>query len=78
MLKKNGIFICSSPLLRIKNNKPIITNPHHLHEMKKNEFMQNLKKIFRPKIFISYIQDGYSMKPLTNEKNGLCFTYIKT
>ena len=37
-LKSNSIFICSSPMLRIRNKKPFITNPHHLYEMKKEEF----------------------------------------
>ena len=77
MLKKNGVFICSSPMLRIKNNKPFITNPHHLYEMRKNEFIDTLNLIFKPKIFMKFIQDGSSFKPLTSEKNGLCFVYIK-
>ena len=77
MLKKSGILICSSPMLRLKNNKPYITNPHHLHEMKRAEFLNNLKKIFNPKIFLSFIQDDSTIKPLTNEKDGLCFTYLK-
>ena len=71
LLKKNGIFICSSPLLRIRNNKPFITNPHHLYEMKKNEFFYYLKKIFKPKKINSYIQQNDNLIPLTNQKEGL-------
>jgi 2-polyprenyl-3-methyl-5-hydroxy-6-metoxy-1,4-benzoquinol methylase len=71
MLRKNGIFVCSSPLLRVRNNKPFITNPHHLHEMRKNEFFYNLKKIFNPKKINSYIQQNNNLIPLSNQKDGL-------
>jgi len=72
MLRKKGIFVCSSPLLRIRNKKPFITNPHHLHEMRKNEFFYNLKKIFNPKKINSYIQQNNNLIPLSNQKDGLC------
>ena len=71
LLKKRGIFVCSSPLLRIRNNKPFITNPHHLYEMKKSEFFYNLKKIFKPKKINSYIQQNDNLIPLSNQKEGL-------
>ena len=45
--------------------------------MKREEFLSNLKKIFKPTVFLSFIQDGSTIKPLTKEKDGLCFTYIK-
>jgi 2-polyprenyl-3-methyl-5-hydroxy-6-metoxy-1,4-benzoquinol methylase len=77
MLKKHGIFICSSPLLRIKKNRPYITNPHHLYEMRKEEFFQNLKKIFKPKSLSAFIQNDGGFIPLSNEKNGLCFAVLK-
>ena len=71
LLNKEGIFVCSSPLLRIRNKKPFITNPHHLYEMKKSEFFYNLKKIFKPKKINSYIQQNDNLIPLTNQKEGL-------
>jgi 2-polyprenyl-3-methyl-5-hydroxy-6-metoxy-1,4-benzoquinol methylase len=77
MLKKSGLLICSSPLLRIKKNKPYITNPHHLYEMKKREFFLLLKKIFKPKVISAYIQHNSSYVPITNEENGLCFAIVK-
>ena len=77
MLKKSGILICSSPLLRIKKNKPYITNPHHLYEMKKREFFSTLKNIFKPKSISAYIQNNNSLVPITKEENGLCFVVIK-
>ena len=76
-LKSNSIFICSSPLLRLRNNKPYITNPHHLHEMKQGEFFKNLKNIFKPKSINFFIQSENFFKPHTNEKEGLCMAILK-
>ena len=77
LLKTNGVILCSSPLLRIRKGKPYITNPHHLHEMRKKEFLGHLKKIFSPKILFTFIQDGSNFKALTNEQSGLCFAYVQ-
>ena len=77
LLEKNGILIISSPLLRIRNKKPFITNPHHLHEMKKDEFIKNLKKIINPKFISLFIQEENNFKPLTDEISGLGYAIIK-
>lgn len=77
MLKKNGIFICSSPLLRIRNGKPFITNPHHLHEMKKTELEKILKRIFKVKNINLFIQESNNLKPCTNENEGLSVFVLK-
>lgn len=76
-LNKNGIFICSSPLLRIRNKKPFITNPHHLHELKKTELFLHLKRIFKTKNVNAFIQETDNLKPLTTETEGLCIFVIK-
>jgi 2-polyprenyl-3-methyl-5-hydroxy-6-metoxy-1,4-benzoquinol methylase len=76
-LNKNGIFICSSPLLRIRNKKPFITNPHHLHELKKTELFLHLKRIFNTKNVNAFIQETDNLKPLTTETEGLCIFVIK-
>ena len=75
-LKSNSTFICSSPMLRVRNNKPYITNPHHLYEMKKQEFFANLKKIFRPKTINFFIQKNDSFVLHTNQKEGLCMAIL--
>jgi 2-polyprenyl-3-methyl-5-hydroxy-6-metoxy-1,4-benzoquinol methylase len=77
LLKKNGIFICSSPLLRIRNKKSFITNPHHLHEMKRVELERNLRKIFNVKNLNLFIQENNNLKPCTNENEGLSIFVIK-
>lgn len=77
LLKKNGIFVCSSPLLRIRNKKPFITNPHHLHEMKRSELERLLKKIFKVSNINLFIQEGNNIKPCTNENEGLSIFVLK-
>jgi 2-polyprenyl-3-methyl-5-hydroxy-6-metoxy-1,4-benzoquinol methylase len=77
LLKKNGIFICSSPLLRIRNKKIFITNPHHLHEMRRSELERCLKKIFKVKNINLFIQESNNLKPCTNENEGLSIFVLK-
>ena len=77
LLKKNGIFVCSCPMLRIRKNRPFITNPHHLHEMKKSVFFRNIKKLFKPKVINPYILNNESLIPLTKQKEGHCIVALK-
>jgi len=77
LLKKNGIFICSSPLRRIRNKKIFITNPHHLYEMRRSELERYLKKIFKVKNINLFIQESNNFKPCTNENEGLSIFVIK-
>ena len=77
LLKKNGIFVCSSPLLRIRNGKPFITNPHHLHEMKRSELEIILKKTFKVKNINLFIQENNNLKPCINENEGLSIFVLR-
>ncbi len=77
MLKKDGILVCSSPLLRIRNKKPFITNPHHLHEMRKEEFFKTIKKYFKKKTFCSFVQKDNQLAPIFNENEGLSIIVIR-
>lgn len=76
LLKKKSIFLCSSPLLRVREGKPFITNPHHLHEMRQKEFFNNLKKIFMPKSINFFIQNNDHFIPHTDQKEGLCMAVL--
>ena len=77
LLKKNGIFVCSSPLLRVRNGKPFITNPHHLHEMQKIELERILKKIFKTNKLNLFIQENNNIKPCINENEGLSIFVLR-
>jgi 2-polyprenyl-3-methyl-5-hydroxy-6-metoxy-1,4-benzoquinol methylase len=77
LLKKNGIFVCSSPLLRVRNGKPFITNPHHLHEMKRSELENILKKTFKVKNINLFIQESNNLKPCIKENEGLSIFVLK-
>ena len=77
LLKKNGIFVCSSPLLRIRNGKPFITNPHHLHEMKRSELENILKKTFKVKNINLFIQESNNLKPCIKENEGLSIFVLR-
>ncbi len=77
LLNKNGILVCSSPLLRIRNGKPFITNPHHLHEMRRSELENLLKKTFKVNNINLFIQENNNFKPCINENEGLSIFVIR-
>jgi 2-polyprenyl-3-methyl-5-hydroxy-6-metoxy-1,4-benzoquinol methylase len=77
LLKKNGIFVCSSPLLRIRNKKAFITNPHHLHEMRRSDLERHLKRIFKKRNINLFIQENNNLKPHANENEGLSIFVLK-
>ena len=77
LLKKDGIFICSSPLLRIRNGKPFITNPHHLHEMRRSELEKLLRKTFKTTNINLFIQESNNLKPCIKENEGLSIFVIR-
>jgi 2-polyprenyl-3-methyl-5-hydroxy-6-metoxy-1,4-benzoquinol methylase len=77
LLKKDGIFVCSSPLLRIRDGKPFITNPHHLHEMKRAELENILKKTFKVKNINLFIQENNNLKPCIDENEGLSIFVLR-
>jgi 2-polyprenyl-3-methyl-5-hydroxy-6-metoxy-1,4-benzoquinol methylase len=77
LLKKDGIFVCSSPLLRIRNGRSYITNPHHLHEMKRSELENILKKIFKLKNINLFIQENNNLKPCIKENEGLSIFVLR-
>ncbi len=69
--------MCSSPLLRIRNGKPFITNPHHLNEMKRSELENILKKTFKVKNINLFIQENNNLKPCIEENEGLSIFVLR-
>jgi 2-polyprenyl-3-methyl-5-hydroxy-6-metoxy-1,4-benzoquinol methylase len=71
-LKVGGVFIGSSPMLRFKNEKPYITNPYHINEMPKQEFIDAINETLTGFKFHYYFQDQNSFYPLCDENTGFC------
>ncbi|GBE19911.1 MAG TPA: methyltransferase domain-containing protein [Candidatus Pacearchaeota archaeon] len=76
MLKKGGIVILSTPMLRYKNGKPHITNPFHLNEMPKERFLRLMKRIFGRNCKY-YAQHQTKFSRLTTENTGFCIAVWK-
>ena len=77
MLKWGGVFICSSPMLRIKGGEPYITSRYHINEMPKSEFLSLIEDSF-PKYIKHFYhqQDGYFV-PLGIEQSGFCIVVMR-
>jgi len=71
-LKNGGIFIGSSPMLRYKNGKPYITNPYHINEMPKADFMEAIRSKLSNFQIHFYYQDQDVFLPLGSEHTGFC------
>lgn len=71
-LKNGGVFIGSSPMLRYKDGKPYITNPYHINEMSKNDFISSIKSKLKNFKIHFYYQDEDVFLPLCEEHTGFC------
>ncbi len=71
-LKKGGIFIGSSPMLRYKDGKPYITNPYHINEMSKSDFINAIELKLKNFQIHYYYQDQDIFLPLCEEHTGFC------
>ncbi len=76
-LKPNGIFIGSSPMLRYKDGKPFITNPYHINEMPKDEFINAISMKLRNFEIHFYYQDQDTFLPLSHENTGFCIVIAR-
>lgn len=72
LLKNNGCFIGSSPMLRYKDNKPYITNPYHINELPKNELINTVTECFKEFTIYFFHQNITSFTPLHDENTGFC------
>jgi 2-polyprenyl-3-methyl-5-hydroxy-6-metoxy-1,4-benzoquinol methylase len=75
LLKKGGIVIISTPMLRYKDGKPYITSPYHLSEMPREQFLRLIKSIFDEASF--YAQHQTEFPELTYENTGFCIAVCK-
>jgi 2-polyprenyl-3-methyl-5-hydroxy-6-metoxy-1,4-benzoquinol methylase len=74
-LKKGGTAVLSTPMLRYKDGKPFITNPFHLNEMPREDFLKLTKNIFDECEY--YAQHQTEFPPLTTENTGFCIAICK-
>ncbi|QOY54555.1 methyltransferase domain-containing protein [Candidatus Sulfurimonas marisnigri] len=76
-IKSGGVFIGSSPMLRYKDNKPYVTNPYHINEMPKQEFINAIKtRLINFEIHF-YYQDQDRFLPLCDEHTGFCIVVAR-
>lgn len=76
-LKKGGVFVGSSPMLRYKDDKPYITNPYHINEMPKHEFIDAINSRLKNFEIHFYYQDQDKFLPLCNENTGFCIVVAR-
>ena len=69
-IRKGGIFIVSSPMLRYKDNAPYVTNPYHINEMDKKRLIGMFGDIFSGCIIHYYHQKQDVFLPLSDEHTG--------
>ena len=77
ILKYGGVFICSTPMLRMKEGEPYITSPYHINEMLKSEFLTLVDDSFPKYTKHFYHQQDSYFVPLGIEQNGFCIVVIR-
>ena len=73
-VKPGGIVVMSSPMLRYKDGKPYVTNPYHINEMPKSEFLELCQAAMPDFTFHFYYQSDRSFLPLLGEDTGFCIS----
>ncbi|MDF1875772.1 methyltransferase domain-containing protein [Sulfurimonas sp. SAG-AH-194-I05] len=76
-LKTGGVFIGSSPMLRFKDGKPFITNPYHINEMSKEDFIKAIESKLPNFQIHFYYQDQDVFLPLCEEHTGFCIVVAR-
>jgi 2-polyprenyl-3-methyl-5-hydroxy-6-metoxy-1,4-benzoquinol methylase len=76
-LKSGGVFIGSSPMLRYKDGKPFITNPYHINEMSKENFIKAIESKLPNFQIHFYYQDQDVFLPLCEEHTGFCIVVAR-
>lgn len=71
-LRPGGILLSSSPMLRYRDGKPYVTNPHHINEMPRAELLETVTRCLPGFITHFYHQDGPFFVPLADEHTGFC------
>jgi 2-polyprenyl-3-methyl-5-hydroxy-6-metoxy-1,4-benzoquinol methylase len=71
-LKKGGILIASSPMLRYRDGKPYVTNPYHINEMPRSELLDMFEMSLPGFVFQFFYQDETRFLPLLDEHSGFC------
>jgi len=76
-LKRGGVFIGSSPMLRYKDGKPYITNPYHINEMDRRVFVEAVNNALSGYSIHYYYQDEDKFLPLLDENTGFCIVVAR-
>jgi 2-polyprenyl-3-methyl-5-hydroxy-6-metoxy-1,4-benzoquinol methylase len=70
MLKEDGILFLTTPMLRLKDNKPYVTNPYHVNELPKKELLSIFSNILKGYSISYFHQDINRFYPLVDESTG--------
>jgi ubiquinone/menaquinone biosynthesis C-methylase UbiE len=73
-VKPGGVVVMSSPMLRYKDGKPYVTNPYHINEMPRAEFLELCRTAMPDFVFHFYYQSDRSFLPLLEENTGFCIS----
>lgn len=70
-LAPEGVIVASTPMLRFKDGKPYVTNPHHINEMPREHFLGMVRGIFPGYVLQFVHQRGECFAPLDREDTGM-------
>jgi 2-polyprenyl-3-methyl-5-hydroxy-6-metoxy-1,4-benzoquinol methylase len=73
-VKPGGVVVISSPMLRYIDGKPYVTNPYHINEMPRSEFLELCRVAMPDYKFHFYYQNDHSFLPLLGENTGFCIS----
>ncbi len=69
-LKPGGQIILSTPMLRYKDDQPYVTNPYHVNEMPREQFINQLEHVWKGMKLNYFVQDVEMFRPLDEETTG--------
>jgi len=73
-LTPKGQLVFSTPMLRYKDGKPYVTNPYHVNEMPREEFLRLINFTFRKMKLFFFHQDINTFNVLGDENTGFLIT----
>lgn len=76
-IKKGGTVVVSTPMLRYKDGKPYITNPHHINELPRKNLIYNFNDAFDGFTRHFFHQDMDTFNPLGTEDTGFMIMVAK-
>jgi len=76
-VKRGGLIVASSPMLRFNDGKPFVTNPHHVNEMPREMLLDFFTENFPGFVIQCFHQEQNTFVPLIDENTGFCIVVAR-